>query len=105
MAELYKIIVADDETIIRDGLLHLFPWENLGFTVAADFSNGMEIMEYLKNHEDVHVVLTDIRMPVMDGIEVAKAAKSRNIKVIFFSSYEDFAYARSAIKYDVFDYL
>ena len=105
MTELYKIIVADDETVIRDGLIHLFPWENLGFTVAADFSNGMEIMKYLENHEDVHVILTDIRMPVMDGIEVAEAMKSRNIKVIFFSSYEDFAYARSAIKYDVFDYL
>lgn len=105
MAERYRIVVADDEAVIRDGLIHLFPWENLGFTVAADFSNGLEIMEYLKSHDDVHVVLTDIRMPVMDGIEVAEAMKSRNIKVIFFSSYEDFAYARSAIKHNVFDYL
>lgn len=105
MAELYKIVVADDETVIRDGLIHLFPWENLGFTVAADFSNGSEIMEYLKKHDDIHVILTDIRMPIMDGIEVAKAMSSRNIKVIFFSSYEDFAYARSAIKHNVFDYL
>lgn len=105
MAELYKIIIADDETVIRDGLVHLFPWENLGFTVAAELSNGMEIMEYLSHHEDIQVILTDIRMPIMDGIEVAKEMSSRNIKVIFFSSYEDFAYARSAIKHNVFDYL
>lgn len=104
-AELYKIVIVDDEEIIRDGLINLFPWENLGFTVVAAFSNGGEVMEYLEDCHDIQVILTDIRMSGMDGVSLAQAMVSRNIKVVFFSSYQDFEYARSAIKHNVFDYL
>jgi len=102
---LYKIVVADDESKIREGLVNLFPWNNLGFEVVADFSNGHEVLDYLDMHKDVDVVLTDIQMPDINGIELSEALLEKDIRVIFFSSYQDFAYAKAAITNHVFEYL
>lgn len=105
MSELYKIIVADDEDKIREGLVNLFPWKELGFEIAADFRNGQEVMDYLYTHRDIHVILTDIQMPVMDGVGLSSVLRDSDIKIVFFSSYQDFHYAQSAIQNHVFDYL
>ena len=102
---LYKIVVADDEAKIREGLVNLFPWNNLGFEVVADFSNGHEVLDYLDMHKDVDVVLTDIQMPDIDGIKLSEALLEKETRVIFFSSYQEFAYAKAAITNHVFEYL
>ncbi len=103
--ELYKIVVADDESKIREGLVNLFPWNNLGFEVVADFSNGQEVLDYLDMHKDVDVVLTDIQMPDINGIRLSEALLEKGIRVVFFSSFQDFAYAKAAITNQVFEYL
>lgn len=105
MSEIYRIIIADDEEKIREGLANLFPWKQLGFEISATLSNGQEVLDYLQNHLDIDVLLTDIKMPVVDGIHLSSILKSRNIKVIFFSSYTDFNYAKTALENQVFDYL
>jgi two-component system response regulator YesN len=103
---MYKLIIVDDETPIRKGLVSHFPWNELGFEVAADFSNARHALDYIEEHE-VHAVLTDIKMPIMNGIEFTKVIYERNlnIPVVFLSAYADFEYARQALLYSVKDYI
>ncbi len=105
MPDYYHVIIADDEKKIREGLVNLFPWKQLGFEIVAEASNGMEVLSYLEEHSDIDVILTDIRMPVLDGIGLSQQMVARNIRVVFFSSYTDFSYTQSALKNQVFDYL
>lgn len=100
-----NLLIADDESIIRQGLLSI-PWEELDVHVVADVNNGLEAVEILQG-ELIDIVLTDIRMPGMDGLELAQFIHENGFgtKVILLSGYHDFEYARSAIQYDVMDYI
>ncbi len=102
---MYQAIIVDDEAKIRSGLLNLFPWNQLGFQIAGSFSNGKEAYDFtLANHVDL--VLSDIRMPIMDGLELSeKLISQKHIKIIFFSGYQDFEYVRQAMRNGVVDYL
>lgn len=102
---MYRIVIVDDEPKICEGLVNLFPWNNLGFEVAGFFTNGKATLEFINSHNDIDVVMTDIQMPVMTGIELSKQLADSDIIVIFFSAYQDFEYARSAIINHVVDYL
>lgn len=102
---MYQIIIVDDEPKIAEGLVNLFPWSSLGFEVAGSFSNGRQALHFLEQNPSIDVVMTDIQMPVMNGIELSRELANTDIIVIFFSAYQDFEYARSAIINRVFDYL
>lgn len=102
---MYKIVIVDDEPKICEGLVNLFPWNNLGFEVAGYFSNGKDALEFIHSQEHIDVVMTDIQMPIMTGIELSQHLISSDILVVFFSAYQDFEYARSAIINHVTDYL
>ena len=65
----YELIFVEDDNQIRNGLSHFFPWEQLGFNMTASFENGMQALDYVRSHH-VDVILTDVRMPVMDGLEM-----------------------------------
>lgn len=103
---MYKMIIVDDEAEIRFGLKNYFPWNELGFEVVHACANGKEALEYIDNHP-VNLVLTDIRMPGMDGIELARKLHERksDFYIIFLSGYKDFHYAKEALKYGVKDYI
>ena len=66
---MYQVIIVDDEPRILEGIIHLFPWNNFGFEVVASFTNGKEALEYINAHPQVDIVMTDIQMPVMNGLE------------------------------------
>lgn len=102
---MYQVIIVDDEPRILEGIIHLFPWNNFGFEVVASFTNGKEALEYINAHPQVDIVMTDIQMPVMTGIELSQKLKNEDIIVVFFSAYQDFEYARAAIINHVTDYL
>ncbi|MGP4042479.1 response regulator transcription factor [Gracilibacillus sp. D59] len=103
---MYKILLVDDEIEIRSGLKNYFPWNNLGFEVIHDCENGRKALAYLDENQ-VDVILTDIRMPVMDGIKLAKKVfhDKKQTKVILLSGYKEFHYAKEAMKYGVVDYI
>ena len=101
---MYQVIIVDDEPVFWK-IIHLFPWNNFGFEVVASFTNGKEALEYINAHPQVDIVMTDIQMPVMTGIELSQKLKNEDIIVIFFSAYQDFEYARAAIINHVTDYL
>ncbi len=92
------IVIADDEIIIREGLESI-PWSSYGIELKGVASNGIEAMDLIKSTMP-EILLTDIRMPGMDGLELISAAKAvvPNIKAILLTGYKDFTYAHSAIR-------
>ena len=103
---MYRLIIVDDEFEIRNGLSRYFPWESVGFEVAAVFENVRGALDYIRRNP-VDVVLTDIEMPGMSGIELARVIHEQRlpVKVIFLSAYKKFEYARDAISYRVVHYI
>ncbi|MBU3157158.1 response regulator [Clostridium estertheticum] len=101
----YKIMIVDDEFFICDGLMS-FHWKDLGFNAVSCAYNGEEALELL-NKELVDVIITDIKMPFMDGIELMKRVHSQfqNIKIVLLTGYKEFDYAKAAIKSGVSEYL
>lgn len=102
----YRLIVVEDETKIREGIINLFPWSNTGFEVVGGFPDGEQALAYIER-QAVDVVLTDIRMPRMDGLELARQieASGKAVTVVFLSAYQDFDYLHHAIVHGVKDYL
>ncbi len=103
---MYKILVADDEDIIRQGIQCLCDYEALGYTIAGEAASGDQAYEQiLKINPDV--VLMDIRMPGMTGLEVIEKLNEQNFsgKFIIISSFTDFSYAQQAIRLGVQNYL
>lgn len=101
-----KILIVDDEVIIRTGLCTVIDWEALGMTLLPPAESAEETLERLED-EQPDIVLTDIRMPGMDGIELAKAIKERrpDTEIVILTGYDDFGYARQALREGVTDYL
>lgn len=103
---MYRLIIVEDEEVMRRGLSCYVPWEDMGFTVAGVFEDGTEAYEYLQK-ESCDVILTDIMMGRMSGLELAMnvCAEQPDIKVVILSGYMEFTYARQALQYKVVDYL
>lgn len=101
-----KMLIVDDEPVICQGLHYTIDWADYGVEVVAEAYDGNEALQVVQEHE-IDLVLTDIRMEGMDGLQLAKELKLRHpqIRVIMISGYEEFEYARQAIKLDVTDYL
>ncbi len=103
---MHTILIADDESIIRQGLKCIIDWEEYGFTICGEASNGEDALHFIRNQKP-DVVLLDIRMPKLSGLEVVKQARQEGYqgKVIILSGFSDFNYAKEAIVYGVQYYL
>ncbi|MBR2188248.1 MAG: response regulator [Eubacterium sp.] len=101
-----KAILADDEKKVVFLLQRLIDWEQLGFEIVGIANDGIRALE-LVEEADADLLVTDIRMPGADGIELIRRAKEKNpgLHVIIISGYREFEYAQSALKYGVEDYL
>lgn len=102
----YSLIIAEDEQLMRKSLVKMIDWNELGYTVVDVFSDGSEVLEYLK--KDIpEVLLMDINMIHVSGIEVAKFVWENKLPVhiVFLSGYKDFGYMQAALEYKVFNYL
>ena len=103
---LYKLMIVDDEEEIRLGVIKKINWEEHGFVVVGDAENGQEALELAeKLHPDV--IMTDIKMPFMDGLELGKKIVDLmpSTKIIIFSGSDDLEYAHQAIKINVIEYV
>ncbi|HUX22104.1 MAG TPA: response regulator [Spirochaetia bacterium] len=103
---MYKFLVVDDEEIVRRGFRTKIPWGELGFEFLEPCENGREALTVI-GRERPDVVMTDICMPLVDGLEVAAhiADTYPEITVVVLSGYDDFEYARSAMRSRVVEYL
>lgn len=101
-----KVLIADDERQIRTGLQEGIPWESLGFHEVYAAENGIEALSLCRMHKP-ELVITDIRMPGMSGLELGEKIRElyAPVEIIILSGYSDFEYARTAITMGAFDYL
>ena len=101
-----KVLIADDEAIVLEGLKYIIDWEDLGFSICSQAQNGEEALEKVLNLQP-DLVLLDIRMPKLTGTEIIQIAREKGFKghFIILSGYSDFSYAQTAIKYGVDFYL
>lgn len=102
----YNVLLVEDEKLLMQSLSRHINTLDAGFKVTCQASNGEEALSHLKK-ENIHLVMTDIRMPVMDGLALAKRIHEQypNIVTIVLTGYADFDYAREALKQGVFDYM
>ncbi|MCM2531252.1 response regulator [Neobacillus pocheonensis] len=104
---MYKVVLVDDKMFVRKGLQSLVDWKRCGFEVVGEASNGEDahsVIEQLKPD----LVVTDIRMPVLDGLELIKLVQQKDgnhPKFIIISGYSDFKYAQQAVRYGVHDFI
>ncbi|RXZ83180.1 response regulator [Paenibacillaceae bacterium] len=103
---MYKVLLVDDEVDVREGLLQEMDWEACGFIVSGTAENGQEALELAENVEP-DVVITDISMPFMTGLELAERLRERNplLKLVILTGYDEFDYARQAVRLNVDEYL
>ena len=101
-----KVMIVDNESAIRKGLVHCIHWGDLGCEIAAQADDGMMALEQIPVIQP-NIVISDIRMPVMDGLELAKEIhlKYPSIKTVILSGYAEFEYAKEALSQGVVDYL
>ncbi len=105
---MYRVLIVEDEDIIRKGIAYTMDWMGMGCTIVGEAASGVEGLSRMKELSP-DIVLADIMMPVMDGIEMIRKAREdeeiSSFKSIILTSYADFDYAKKAIELDVSGYL
>lgn len=103
---MYKILLVDDEILVRDAIRKNIDWGKLDCELIGDCENGKQAVEFVKTHE-VDIVLTDILMPYMDGMELSHFLHDNypDILIVIFSGFGEFEYAKKAIQYNVSEYM
>ena len=103
---LYRVLIVDDEEEIRAGMVRKMDWTALGFEIVGEAENGADALEVAESTQP-DVIMTDIRMPFMDGLEFLEKVTQflPTVKVIVFSGFEDFEYAQRAIRLGVEEYI
>lgn len=103
---MYSILIIDDEPIVKIALRSILPWEEHGFSICGTASNGLEALPLINQHHP-DVIITDLKMPGMDGLELIRILKEQGYpgEILVLSNYEDFDSVRSALLLGAADYL
>ena len=102
---MYRVVIAEDEDIIRKGLVYSIPWADMGCTVVGEAANGVEGVALIQRLEP-DIVVADINMPILDGLGMIRQTYEQyDYSAIILSGYSNFEYARTAIRYGVTGYL
>ncbi|GIP25000.1 DNA-binding response regulator [Paenibacillus sp. J23TS9] len=103
---MYKVFIVDDEAVVRDGLKRTINWQEHGFELIGDYANGREALEMME-HTVPDVIISDISMPFMDGLELASAVSRKYpyVKMIILTGFDEFEYAQQAIRLKVSDFI
>ncbi|WP_379131865.1 helix-turn-helix domain-containing protein [Paenibacillus sp. sgz500958] len=103
---MFKAVLVDDEVYDLEGLRRLIPWNTLGIEVMCSENKPLAALKYIENHE-VDLLITDIKMPVISGLELSRRALEFNpaLKTVFISGYQDFQYAKTALDLKAYAYI
>ena len=101
-----KVLIVDDELLVRTNLRYMLDWEANGFSICGEASNGAEAIK-LAQKMSPDIILSDIRMPVMDGLELSHQLKKLYPEsiLIVLSNYDDFEYVKGTLKNGAIDYI
>ncbi len=103
----YNILIVDDDAVVRQGIIAEIDKEDLGIDSILEAENGEQALELFKTTPDIDLIITDIKMPKLDGVGLVKEIKkiNTNLPMIIISGFNDFDFLRQAIRYGVNDYL
>ncbi len=103
---MYTVVVADDEEELRRAIVRRIDWESTGFRVVGEAENGVEALELVEKMEP-DLLLTDIKMPFISGIELARQVREIRpaTQIAFLSGFDEFSYAQQAIQYNIISYM
>ncbi|CAM4493266.1 two-component system response regulator YesN [Paenibacillus endophyticus] len=101
-----KVLIVDDEKIVRKGLVSFMPWQDFGMVVVGEANNGENALQFLETNK-VDLLLTDLSMPVMSGIELMKEVRRihPNIQIVVLTLHQDFEYVQEALRLGAIDYI
>ena len=96
---MYKLLIVEDEMLLRQGIVHMLNWTEHDFLIVGQVSNGKEALECIDTLKP-DIIITDIIMPVMDGVEFTRRVKNAypEIQIVVLSSYDDFSYVRETLR-------
>lgn len=103
-----NVMIVEDETIMRLALSTLIDWESNGFRIVYEASNGYQALQHIKENREIDIVITDLKMPVMDGLELIDELNQLNgtsPHIVILSAYDDFEFVRKAFKKGINDYI
>ena len=102
----YTLLLVDDEEEVIQVIMHKIPWEELGFSVIGHANNGIKALEIMEENQP-DVVMTDIRMPYMDGMELCSNIRQKypTTHVLLFTGFDEFEYAREAVHLEIEEYV
>lgn len=103
---MYTLLLVDDEEEVIEAIVKKVKWEELGFQVTGHANNGFKVMDMLEEMQP-DVVMTDIRMPYMDGLELCAHIKAKYpaTKILLFTGFDDFEYAKEAVHLEIEEYI
>jgi two-component system, response regulator YesN len=103
---MYKVLIADDEPLILEGIESIINWEEMGLEIVGKVLDGSEAIKVAERTK-VDIIITDIKMPVMDGLELIRTVRDKglNSKFVILSGYNDFEYVKKAITLGIENYL
>ncbi|MFX3634867.1 MAG: response regulator [Candidatus Pristimantibacillus sp.] len=105
---MYKVLIADDDVLDLEGMRAFIPWMDLGLEVVAAVNNGYAAYDVLKDNK-VDILVTDVHMPIMTGLELARKALNmpgcEDLSIIFVSGYQDFNYVKQALELKAYSYV
>lgn len=103
---MYKLLLVDDEQIVRRNIIKKIDWERYGFSIAGEAENGREALEIIEV-TNLDVIITDIEMPLMNGLELSKIIREKYplIKIVLLTGFDEFKYAQQAINLNVMEYI
>lgn len=102
----YKVLIVDDEPMVRKGIAKVINWDSLGCEVIGEAGNGLEGMDMIKNHKP-NIIIADISMPKLNGLDMIRETLDivKHSKIIILTGYRDFDYIQEAMRMGAFDYL
>ena len=102
---MYRVVIVEDEKVIRKGIIYVIDWAALDCLVVGEAENGQQGLDMIERlHPDI--VITDVRMPLMDGLEmVRKGREKQSFETILLSAYDDFDYVQQALHLEACEYL
>ncbi|WP_163538631.1 response regulator [Gracilibacillus sp. YIM 98692] len=101
-----RVLIVEDDKLVRKSFIQAFDWEKFGMSVVGDAKNGEKALQYL-NTKEVDLIITDLAMPIMSGIELIKQVKEKypNIFIVVLSLHQDFEYIQEAMRLGAIDYI
>lgn len=106
MRKYCKVLIAEDEFIMRQGIKHMINWESEGFTIVGEATNGKEALDLIEEVRP-NIIISDIVMPILDGVDFSKIVQKKypEIQIVILSSYDKFEYVKNTLLSGAVDYI